>query len=114
MSPAIQVFFFSSTQQERYQPFCADFGPINLAEVHRGCLHIHSRVSHPKLRNRPSVYYSYNKPEEIANAAFLCCAYAVLYQGQTPKEVILNPKPPRRKPSNLDPERHTPPTANST
>jgi cell division cycle 14 len=83
-----KVFFFSSGQQERYQPFCADFGPINLAEVHTGCLHIHSRVSHPKLRNRPTVYYAYNKPEEIANAAFLCCAYAVLYQGQKPKEVV--------------------------
>ena len=50
------------------------------------------------------MYYAYNKPEEIANAAFLCCAYAVLYQGQKPKEVISNPQSPRSKPSNLDPE----------
>ena len=108
------MFFFSSGHQEQYQPLCADFGPINLAEVHTGCLHIHSRVSHPQLRNRPTVYYAYNKPEEIANAAFLCCAYAVLYQDQKPKEVILNPKSPRRKTSNLDPERQKPPTTQTS
>lgn len=41
-----------SDLQERYEPYCADFGPVNLGVVHRFCTLMTERMTDPRLTNR--------------------------------------------------------------
>jgi hypothetical protein len=40
------LFFFSSDLQERYEPYCADFGPVNLSVTVRFCDLLRSAISY--------------------------------------------------------------------
>eukprot|EP00286_Rhodomonas_abbreviata_P007711 CAMPEP_0181327176 /NCGR_PEP_ID=MMETSP1101-20121128/21943_1 /TAXON_ID=46948 /ORGANISM="Rhodomonas abbreviata, Strain Caron Lab Isolate" /LENGTH=354 /DNA_ID=CAMNT_0023435781 /DNA_START=535 /DNA_END=1599 /DNA_ORIENTATION=+ len=79
------VFFFSTDLQERYQPFCADFGPVNLGIVFRFCDMMHQKYSDPRLSRRPLVYYCSDEPDLITNTTFLLAAYLVIDHSYTPE-----------------------------
>mmetsp|Transcript_32038 Transcript_32038/g.81566 ORF Transcript_32038/g.81566 Transcript_32038/m.81566 type:complete len:479 (-) Transcript_32038:580-2016(-) len=81
-----KVFFFSSDLQERYQNFCADFGPVNLAIVRRFCSFVHEKYMDPRLRSRTIVYYADDDPATRTNTAFLLGAYMMLCHGMTARE----------------------------
>lgn len=51
-------FFFSTDIHESYEPFCLDFGPVDLGAVHRFCSKLRWFWSHPRLQNRELVYYT--------------------------------------------------------
>eukprot|EP00282_Hemiselmis_andersenii_P016102 CAMPEP_0114174786 /NCGR_PEP_ID=MMETSP0043_2-20121206/36590_1 /TAXON_ID=464988 /ORGANISM="Hemiselmis andersenii, Strain CCMP644" /LENGTH=588 /DNA_ID=CAMNT_0001272943 /DNA_START=202 /DNA_END=1968 /DNA_ORIENTATION=- len=84
-----KLFFFSSDLQERYQNFCADFGPVNLAIVRRFCSYVHEKYSDPRLRSRTIVYYTDDDPATRTNTAFLLGAYMMLCHRMTALEAYL-------------------------
>lgn len=54
----LNAFYFSSEYHERYLPFCTDFGPVNLREVHRFCDFMRQYWYHPCIgRDRKLIYY---------------------------------------------------------
>eukprot|EP00281_Chroomonas_sp_CCMP1168_P021964 CAMPEP_0206228476 /NCGR_PEP_ID=MMETSP0047_2-20121206/9189_1 /ASSEMBLY_ACC=CAM_ASM_000192 /TAXON_ID=195065 /ORGANISM="Chroomonas mesostigmatica_cf, Strain CCMP1168" /LENGTH=389 /DNA_ID=CAMNT_0053651721 /DNA_START=166 /DNA_END=1335 /DNA_ORIENTATION=+ len=81
-----KLFFFSANHQESYEPFCADFGPVNLGVVHDFCAYVRGFWEHPKLQHRQLVFYCENAVEMQTNAAFLLAAYLVLEHRATPEE----------------------------
>ena len=80
------IFFFSSNHHESYLPFCSDFGPVNLSEVHQFCSYIHQKLSDQRLYNRTLVYYAEKDAALRTNAAFLLGAFLVIMQGWSPEE----------------------------
>eukprot|EP00286_Rhodomonas_abbreviata_P021613 CAMPEP_0181298326 /NCGR_PEP_ID=MMETSP1101-20121128/5722_1 /TAXON_ID=46948 /ORGANISM="Rhodomonas abbreviata, Strain Caron Lab Isolate" /LENGTH=444 /DNA_ID=CAMNT_0023403339 /DNA_START=90 /DNA_END=1424 /DNA_ORIENTATION=- len=93
-----RVFFFSSDLQERFQPFCADFGPVSLSIVHRFIDFVHTRLMDPRLSGRMLAYYCDDDSELCANTAFLLGCYAMLKWSMSPQDVFapfkqLSPSP---------------------
>jgi len=82
------VFFFSTDLQERYQPFCADFGPVNLGIIFRFCDMMHQKMSDPRLARRPLVYYCSDEADLITNTAYLLAAYLVIDHSYTPEAAV--------------------------
>jgi len=76
-------YFFSADFQERYEPFCDDFGPVNLGVVHSFALFMRKYWHCQALQNRELVYYSDDTPESRTNCAFLLSAFLVVEMGYT-------------------------------
>lgn len=51
------LMFFSSELHELYEPFCLDFGPVNLNTVHEFAILVKQYWDHELLRDRELVYY---------------------------------------------------------
>jgi len=83
------LFFFSSDLQERYEPYCADFGPVNLGVVHRFCTLMNERMNDQRLAKRHLVYYTDENTPIRTNTAFLLGAYLVCVQGWSPEQAAL-------------------------
>jgi len=81
-----KIFFFSSDSQERYEPFCGDFGPVNLGVVHDFCGKIRERMEDPRLRRTMLVYYSEEDPNFFTNTVFLLAAYLVVEHEYTAEQ----------------------------
>jgi cell division cycle 14 len=79
-------YFFSADFQERYQPYCNDFGPVNLGVVHAFCQFMRKYFNCQSLRNRELVYYTEPGPGVRTNCAFLLSAYLVIEHGYTPDQ----------------------------
>uniref|UniRef100_A0A6U4KCZ2 protein-tyrosine-phosphatase n=1 Tax=Hemiselmis andersenii TaxID=464988 RepID=A0A6U4KCZ2_HEMAN len=80
------LFFFSSDFQERYEPFCADFGPVNLGIVHSFCGMMRGFMTDKRILSREIVYYTSSAPNFCTNAAFLLSSYLVVEHGRTPED----------------------------
>jgi len=79
-------FYFSANYQERYAAFCLDFGPVNLAVVHKFCGFVRKFWTHKGLQNREMVYYTGDTFEKRTNTAFLLAAFMVVDLGYTPED----------------------------
>eukprot|EP00961_Rhodomonas_salina_P213523 2883709-Rhodomonas_salina.1 len=83
-----ELFFFSTDLQEKYHPFCADFGPVNLGTVVQFCDYMQDKEADSRLKGRHLVYYCTNDVESVSNTAFLLAAYVMLEHGLSPEQAI--------------------------
>ena len=76
--------FFTLDERILYQPFCQDFGPMNLGAVHTFCESLRIRLEQSLHRQLALV----TTPDEIdiTNAAFLLGAYMILMMGAQPPD----------------------------
>lgn len=82
------MFYFSSDFHERYEPYCADFGPVNLSAVYRFCELMHERMNDPRLSHRHLVYYSDENPLVQTNMALLLASYMLLCHGWKAEQAV--------------------------
>lgn len=75
--------YFTVEGQLCYEPFFADFGPLNLAMTYRYCKLVEKKLNDPVLRSKRIVHYVSSNEKERTNAAYLICAYMVIGQRQT-------------------------------
>jgi len=80
------LFFFSDDHQELYEPFCDDFGPVNLSVVHSFCHELREIFNQKQLAKRQVVYYSSTDLAQRTNTAFLLAAYLMIDYDVTPDE----------------------------
>lgn len=85
-----KLHYFSIDTRLVYEPFLADFGPLNLAMTFRYCKMMEAMLKDPTLSDKKIVHYCSNDPGKRANAAFLICAYQVIAQ-RKPAEVAFDP-----------------------
>lgn len=83
-----KLFFFSTDLQERYIPFCADFGPVDVATVVEFCDYLRDKMHDPRIANRHLVYYFPSSYDYASNAAFLLSAYLVIDHGFAPQDAV--------------------------
>lgn len=79
-----------------YEPFYADFGPLNLGKTHRFCEHTKQLLQEAEKRGKKLFLYTGPQPQARANAAVLVGIYQVLYLNRTPEDAYapLAPKGP--------------------
>eukprot|EP00922_Rhytidocystis_sp_ex-Travisia-forbesii_P039201 GHVS01058337.1.p1 GENE.GHVS01058337.1~~GHVS01058337.1.p1 ORF type:complete len:536 (+),score=77.09 GHVS01058337.1:171-1778(+) len=70
--------YFSIDHRLVYEPFFADFGPLNLAHTYRCCKLIDALLTDPALTSKRIVMYSSHDPAKRANSAYLIGAYQVI------------------------------------
>lgn len=74
----VKSHFFSIDSTLVYEPFFADFGPLNLAMVYRYCKMLEAKLNEPSLADKKIVHYCSHDPKKRANAAFLIGCYQVI------------------------------------
>ena len=79
-------YFFSIDHSLIYWNFYLDFGPLNLGHLHKFFTLLNNGLAHPSLKDKVIYFYSGTHPEYKANAAYLICAWAMLFLNKTPEE----------------------------
>lgn len=69
-----------------YEPFHKDFGPLDLAKVHRFCSELDKLVSDKKYEKYKIYHYTSLNKEKQANAAFLMGAFMIIILGKKPED----------------------------
>lgn len=64
-----------------YDPFCEDFGPLNLAKTYRYFQLMHSKLSSPLLASKRIVHCTSSCPEKRANGAYLMSSFLAVILG---------------------------------
>jgi len=70
--------FFSIDTELVYEPFFADFGPLNLASTFRYCKLVKAILDDPQLANKKIVHFCSSDPKKRANAAYLISCFQVM------------------------------------
>ncbi|GAB4817658.1 hypothetical protein N2152v2_004704 [Parachlorella kessleri] len=69
-----------------YEPFCADFGPCNLAHTYRFCMRLNALLQQATSTGQRVYLLVGSHPHKRANAAALIGIYSALFLGRTPEE----------------------------
>lgn len=83
---AANTHYFSIDNELIYEPFYADFGPLNIAKVHRYCGILEAKLADPTLADKRIIHYCSHDPKKRANAACLIGAYQVIVRGKTAEQ----------------------------
>eukprot|EP01069_Polyplicarium_translucidae_P000010 Polyplicarium_translucidae@DN1001_c1_g1_i1.p1 len=73
-----KILYFSVDDEFVYEPFFADFGPLNLGSVHQYCKLLHAKLNDSAHAGKVVVHCCSHNPHKRPNAAFLICAYQVI------------------------------------
>lgn len=80
--------YFSIDNELIYEPFFADFGPLNLGHMHSYCMFLEEKLRDEKHLNKKIFHYSSYDAAKRTNAVYLICAYSVLFLSCTPEEAL--------------------------
>jgi len=87
-APSEQTFFFSIDQMLVYEPFFADFGPLNMGQTYRYCKLLQKYLSDPKLAKKRIVHYTSPEAQPRHNAAVLICLFQVIVQRKPADDAV--------------------------
>jgi cell division cycle 14 len=87
-APSDKTFYFSVDQMLVYEPFFADFGPLNLGQTYRYCKLLEKYLNDPKLRKKRIVHYTSQEAQPRHNAAVLMCLFQVIVQKKSADEAV--------------------------
>lgn len=76
-----------------YEPFCADFGPCNLAHTWRFCQRVNHLLEQAKSRGQVAYLLVGPHPHKRANAAVLVGIHSVLFLGKRAEEAYAPIRP---------------------
>lgn len=80
------AYYFCIDADLVYEPFCNDFGPLNLGMVFRFSRELDKLMEMPSYRTYRIYHYTSLDPVKRVNAAFLIGAYQVLVLGKSAVE----------------------------
>jgi len=76
--------YFCIDEEYNYENFYADFGPLNLAYLHRYCYKVNRKLQ--SAGSKKIIHYTSFDSRKRANAAFLIGAYQVIHLKKSPEE----------------------------
>ncbi|CAG9316991.1 unnamed protein product [Blepharisma stoltei] len=79
-------YYFCIDNDLVYQPFCTDFGPLNIAMTYKFCTELERLAKNPSYANYKIYHYTSLIPGKRANAAYLIGAFQILILGKTAEE----------------------------
>eukprot|EP01035_Chromulina_nebulosa_P020882 gene20882-27069_t len=83
-----QKHFFSIDNEMVYWNFYLDFGPLNLGHCYRYSMLLNNKLNDKKLKDKVLYHYSSTHVHKRTNAAFLICAWALLYMNKSPEDAF--------------------------
>ena len=69
-----------------YEPFCSDFGPLNLGMTYQFCSKLERLLADPRYSSHHIYHYTSLEPAKKANAAYLMGAFQIIILGRTADE----------------------------
>jgi len=75
--------FFSIDNELVYEPFFADFGPLNLSSTFRYCKLVKAILDDAQLMNKKIVHFTSQCPKKRANAAYLMGCFQIMVLKRT-------------------------------
>mmetsp|Transcript_58125 Transcript_58125/g.123428 ORF Transcript_58125/g.123428 Transcript_58125/m.123428 type:complete len:395 (-) Transcript_58125:118-1302(-) len=80
-----RTHFFSTDNNKifQYEPFFADFGPLNLGQTYRYCKMLDDILKDPTKRGKKIIHCCSADPKKRSNSAYLICSYLVIIQRQS-------------------------------
>ncbi|OMJ87404.1 hypothetical protein SteCoe_10912 [Stentor coeruleus] len=78
-------FYFCIDEELVYQPFCNDFGPLNLGMVYKFCVELEKLVK-PSANTYKIYHYTSLNLQKRSNAAFLMGAFQIVVLKKSAKE----------------------------
>lgn len=81
-----QTHFFSIDKELVYEPFCSDFGPLNLASLYRYCKLLRGKLSDQRLAEKRIVHCCSADQKKRANAACLAAGFLVVVENHSAKD----------------------------
>jgi len=79
-------FYFNIDTELVYEPFCSDFGPLNLAMTYKYCVELEKLLKSDEYLNCKIYHYSSQHFTKRANAAFLMGAFQILILQRSAEE----------------------------
>ena len=79
-------FYFCIDNDLVYQPFCSDFGPLNIAMIHKFTTELERLLKSPQYSSHKIIHYTSLIPAKRENAALLMGAFQVLVLGKSAQE----------------------------
>lgn len=80
--------YFAVDCEMLYKPYFADFGPMNLAEVHRYVALVRGKLRDAEATNAQLVHVCSHDVRDRSNSAFLVCAFRVIHEGVCAEEAF--------------------------
>lgn len=84
--PNPNLIYFSIDNTLKYQPFFADFGPLNLGLLYRFCCMLSDKLTEAERLDKIVVYYCRSSPQYFTNAAYLIGSFQVICMKKTAAE----------------------------
>ncbi|OMJ78244.1 hypothetical protein SteCoe_21969 [Stentor coeruleus] len=78
-------YYFCIDDELVYQPFCNDFGPLNLGMTYKFCVELEKLIK-PTVNNYKIYHYTSLNPQKRSNAAFLMGAFQIVVMKKSAKE----------------------------
>lgn len=78
--------FFNIDKELVYEPFCSDFGPLNLAMTYKYCAELERLLKSPEYSKCKIYHYASLAPFKRSNAAYLMGAFEVLVLQRSAEE----------------------------
>lgn len=75
--------FFSIDHELVYEPFFADFGPLNLAMTYRYAKMLDGKLRDIAMADKRIVHFCSHEPKKRANSALLICAFQLIVHGKS-------------------------------
>lgn len=79
-------YYFCVDNELAYQPFCSDFGPLNLGMTYKFCIELERLVNNPSYSTYKIYHFTTILPQKRANAACLMGAFMILVLGKSALE----------------------------
>ena len=80
------AFYFCIDDALVYNPFWKDFGPLNMAMMHKFCKELEKLMGSSKYEKYKIYHYTTTDKEKQANAAFLMGAYMIIVMKKNSRE----------------------------
>ena len=75
--------YFCIDNELVYQPFCSDFGPLNLGMTYKFCVELERLIKNPMYSSYRIYHYTSVTPQKRVNAAYLMGAFQILVLGKS-------------------------------
>lgn len=82
-------FYFCVDNELVYQPFCSDFGPLNLAMTYKFCVELERLLKNPAYKSYKIFHYTSSIPSKRVNAAYLMGAFQILILHKSAESAFL-------------------------
>ena len=79
-------YFFCIDEDLVYEPFCSDFGPLNLGMTYQFCVKLEKLLADQRFQGHHIYHYTGIDPAKKANAAFLMGAFQVIVLNRIAEE----------------------------
>ena len=74
----VNSYYFCVDDELVYQPFCSDFGPLNIGMTYKFCVELDKLIKNQSYSSYKIYHYTSLNPQKRSNAAFLMGAFQML------------------------------------